>query len=194
MKKLKPFLTVFNANIIKKLLKGSNMTDILKKLAAKRPPKRVPASFQIDADQDRRIRELAESHKMSVSELYRALVESGLAELEKSLSVEICRSCGLHSVEAPETICSICKLVKAAREVDCGQGSDCLGYGFQAIEEALESFQTYKREPMKLVKCSNCGVETRNQPEGDGCHACLGGVMRAVEEEASEKEETEAEK
>ena len=31
-------------------------------------------------------------------------------------------------------------------------------------------------ERMK-VKCTNCGVETTNQPEGDGCHACLKGFM-----------------
>jgi hypothetical protein len=24
-----------------------------------------------------------------------------------------------------------------------------------------------------LVRCTNCGIETTNQPEGDGCHACL---------------------
>lgn len=31
-----------------------------------------------------------------------------------------------------------------------------------------------------LVRCTSCGIETTTQPEGDGCHSCLRGVMRLV--------------
>jgi len=32
------------------------------------------------------------------------------------------------------------------------------------------------------VKCNNCRTETSNQPEGDGCHACLKGRMVAIDD------------
>lgn len=31
-----------------------------------------------------------------------------------------------------------------------------------------------------LVRCTNCRTENSTQPDGDGCHACLRGVMRLV--------------
>lgn len=31
----------------------------------------------------------------------------------------------------------------------------------------------------QVVRCSFCGIESTNQPEGDGCHSCLRGVMQA---------------
>ena len=31
-----------------------------------------------------------------------------------------------------------------------------------------------------LVRCNYCSTESTNQPDGDGCHACLRGVMRRV--------------
>lgn len=34
---------------------------------------------------------------------------------------------------------------------------------------------------MNTVKCSNYGVETNTQPEGDGCHSCSRGSMRKVD-------------
>ena len=36
------------------------------------------------------------------------------------------------------------------------------------------------REGMK-TQCTNCGVTSKNQPEGDGCHACHSGVMVKAE-------------
>jgi len=35
---------------------------------------------------------------------------------------------------------------------------------------------------MSKTKCSHCGVETNNQPVGDGCHACSQGCMEEVDE------------
>lgn len=32
---------------------------------------------------------------------------------------------------------------------------------------------------MKTVKCTACGTETDRQPEGDGCHSCSRGYMKA---------------
>lgn len=29
-----------------------------------------------------------------------------------------------------------------------------------------------------IVKCSHCGIETDNQPQGDGCHSCFRGYMK----------------
>ncbi len=37
----------------------------------------------------------------------------------------------------------------------------------------------------QLYRCTQCGVESRTQHDGDGCHACLRGVMRPVNEAAS---------
>lgn len=31
-----------------------------------------------------------------------------------------------------------------------------------------------------LTRCTYCGTESTNQPEGDGCHACSRGIMRRV--------------
>ena len=31
-----------------------------------------------------------------------------------------------------------------------------------------------------IPRCIGCSIETTNQPEGDGCHSCLRGVMRLV--------------
>jgi hypothetical protein len=31
------------------------------------------------------------------------------------------------------------------------------------------------------TECSNCGTRSKNQPEGDGCHACLRGTMERAE-------------
>lgn len=28
------------------------------------------------------------------------------------------------------------------------------------------------------TKCSYCGIESNNQPAGDGCHSCLQGIMQ----------------
>jgi hypothetical protein len=33
-----------------------------------------------------------------------------------------------------------------------------------------------------IVRCTYCGTTSRNQPEGDLCHACLYGVMREAAE------------
>ena len=30
------------------------------------------------------------------------------------------------------------------------------------------------------TQCTHCGTRSRNQRDGDGCHACLRGVMRAI--------------
>lgn len=30
------------------------------------------------------------------------------------------------------------------------------------------------------TKCTHCGIETNNQPAGDGCHACCRGTMRKI--------------
>lgn len=32
---------------------------------------------------------------------------------------------------------------------------------------------------MFYVRCSYCGCTTTNQRDGDGCHSCLRGIMRA---------------
>lgn len=28
------------------------------------------------------------------------------------------------------------------------------------------------------TRCTNCGVETKSQPPGDGCHSCQAGWMK----------------
>jgi len=33
---------------------------------------------------------------------------------------------------------------------------------------------------MKKTQCNYCGVISRNQNEGDGCHACMRGIMVAI--------------
>ncbi len=30
---------------------------------------------------------------------------------------------------------------------------------------------------MVITRCNNCGIESRNQREGDGCHTCMRGWM-----------------
>lgn len=34
---------------------------------------------------------------------------------------------------------------------------------------------------MMIYKCTWCGVETRHDHDGNGCHACSRGVMRPVQ-------------
>lgn len=35
----------------------------------------------------------------------------------------------------------------------------------------------------QIIECDYCHVVTTNQPAGDGCHACLKGIMKPAESE-----------
>lgn len=42
------------------------------------------------------------------------------------------------------------------------------------------------------TKCNHCGVTSNNQPDGDGCHACLIGIMRKAQHADNKSWDTEA--
>ena len=66
-----------------------------------------------------------------------------------------------------------------------GSGCDvCLGSGYDSNDyhcymmEQAEEEETGIQIMRAEVKCSFCGIKTRNQPSGDGCHSCIKGIMR----------------
>ena len=44
-----------------------------------------------------------------------------------------------------------------------------------------------------MTKCNHCGT-TSNQPDGDGCHACLRGIMRRCQKQRSAIDEATLDK